>query len=735
MSSFCAVHAAVPRRNLALVSVSLDNSAASKTAIHGLSQYAAERLRLNPSKVVTLDDIPDKRALIKAFQSGSVFQRVSHDDVVLIYLAGGKLDKYGLSFDANRISYSELFQLRNILREGPGKDLGFFEGRFVFIVQGNAPRTLTMPKDVALLNIQGNATPVDLGVYQDGDQAVWTGAHEVLKGRGEIERGALSLVAGLESIIARPAEENRSSDLATHLNRLSKTSKQTARFQSGVNWGDQEPPLLMDSVRVALYPRLLKNQETQRVLEALKTELEFNIPKSLTGRVKVSVFDKADPTADVRCQVVANEEKAHVECVEQRAPIFSDWVTTVELDAALAPVVKQVLRNYKALTQTDWSNTTRRDLRPLDIYALVDTSLSMAYHDPTSITDPQLKEGPSKRETFLVRLASAISEHAARTTRPARLTVLLFGEKLVPLRMPNAKNGTVTLTRQLTPSQLNAYGAAFRTAARPQKYSGLEKALTETALRMAEVNADVTRHVLLLTDGKENLNRADPRGAVRRAARSVRMMGATLDVVGLSEVNGRLSSYLERMKEGKEVLRRYVRLLDMAFAPLECRSPNGWSASTAQKCGKFYARTIEQNEGYDPALLDDVRRSRERGVPTGMFLQPNSADEFQDQLQILVSSIVGKGIYASKSAQRSTATSGRITDQWELKLNVAGRAKVILYNQDQLRDLRFRVERNGSVLTESDQLLITRESDSATVVTLPPPAKGVFRIERSGVPQ
>ena len=728
-------HAAVPRRNLALVAVNMEDSPQTKTAAHALKQYAINRLHLNPNKVVSVDIPSNSAALISAFKQGQVFQRVSHDDVVLIYLAGAQFDQQGLVIRGLSFPYQKLFSLRNALREGPGKDSGFFEGRFIFIAQGKVPNGLSLPKDVALLTLGGTTQAVDLGVYQDGDRAEWTGAHEVLEGRGPIERGVVSLVAAFESIIANPGVENRSSDLPTHLRRIASTSNQACIFQAGPDWRDEDPALLMESVRVALYPRLLKNQETLRVLGALKTEIQHSIPKSLEGRVKVDVLETADPTADVRCQVVANEEKAHVECVEQRAPIFSDWVTTVELDAALAPVVKQVLRNYKALTQTDWSSTTRRDLRPLDIYVLIDTSLSMAYQDPTSITDPELNEGPSKRETFLVRLASAVSEHAARTQRPARLTVILFGETLIPLRMPQSTNGTVTLSNQLTPSQLNAYGASFRMLAKAQRYTGIEKALTETALRMAEVNTDVTRHVLLLTDGKENLNRADPRGSVRRAARSVRMMGATLDVVGLSESNGRLPGYLDRMKSGDEVLKRYINLLDMTFAPPKCRKSQDWTAELERKCGEFYAAQILKYEGYDPALLDDVRRSRELGVPTGMFLQPKSAAEFQDQLQVLVSSIVGKGIYASKAAQRVTDALGRVTDNWELKLDLAGRAKVILYNQDQLRDLRFKVLRNGSVITASDHLLITRESDSATVVTLPPPARGVFRIERSGVPQ
>ena len=126
-----------------------------------------------------------------------------------------------------------------------------------------------------------------------------------------------------------------------------------------------------------------------------------------------------------------HEESSRGMC-RAESPIFSDWISTVDLDDTLKPIVRQILRDYKALTQTDWTKSTRRDLRPLDIYALVDTSLSMVYHDPTAKSDPQLNNGPSKRETFLIRLASAVSEHAQRTKRPARLTVLLFGETVTP---------------------------------------------------------------------------------------------------------------------------------------------------------------------------------------------------------------------------------------------------------------------------------------------------------------
>ena len=733
---FTPVEAAVPRRNIALVCINLDGSSASTNAVKSISDYAKKRLRLNPNKVITISLPKSLAAIQKQFATGDVFRRVSHDDMILVYLAGAKRRDDVLSFGNNqKITYTQLFELREALRKGPGGGAGFFEGKFLFLVQSQKPIIVSPPSNIALLSVHGKTDPITIGTFTDGADPAWLNAHHMISQRGVIERGAVSFVAALESMIASPGETNRTIDLPIRYEQFQGTSVQRAIFNSQPDWKDSDAPLLMKKVRIALFPRLLKNKETRRILGALKLELESKTPEALRPHIEITLLEKSDPTADIRCQVVANTQKAHIECVEQRAPIFSDWITTIELDDALVPVVKQVLRDYKALTQTDWSKRTRRDLRPLDIYALIDTSLSMAYHDPTALTDPTLTDGPSKRETFLIRLASAVSEHAERTGRQARLTVLLFGEDIVPLRMPGSTSGTVTFDKQLNSEQLNAIGAAFRLLAKPQRYTGIETALTETALRMAEVNEAVTRHVILLTDGKESVNRADPRGSVRRAARSVRSMGATLDVIGLSESDGRLKHYLARMSAGKPVLNRYVQLLDMTFAPRACRSPEGWSADMARKCGQYFAQLIGEGKHYDPGLLDEVRRSREQGVPTGMFMQPSSINKFQDQLQVLISSIVGKGIYASKSAKRESEPNGRIKDEWIFKLSVGGRAKVVLYNQDRLRDLRFTVLRNGKKLSQKDAILITKESDSTTVVTLPAPATGTFKILRSGAPQ
>ena len=280
-------------------------------------------------------------------------------------------------------------------------------------------------------------------------------------------------MTAFESIITSADRDNRVSDLPRRMQTFQASSGQRATVQTGANWNEFDAPLFTQNIRIALFPRLLKNNETKRILGALKLELESEIEPSLKPHITINVLDESDPTADIRCQVVASTKKAHVECVELRAPIFSDWISTVDLDDTLKPIVRQILRDYKALTQTDWTKSTRRDLRPLDIYALVDTSLYKLNHDPTAKSDPQLNNGPSKRETFLIRLASAVSEHAQRTKRPARLTVLLFGETVTPLRMPGSQSGTITLTQQLSSEQLNALGASFRLLKR-QQYTGIE---------------------------------------------------------------------------------------------------------------------------------------------------------------------------------------------------------------------------------------------------------------------
>ena len=56
-----------------------------------------------------------------------------------LYLAGAQFDQQGLIIEGKPLSFKNLFSLRNTLREGPGKDSGFFEGRFIFVAQGKVP--------------------------------------------------------------------------------------------------------------------------------------------------------------------------------------------------------------------------------------------------------------------------------------------------------------------------------------------------------------------------------------------------------------------------------------------------------------------------------------------------------------------------------------------------------------------------------------------------------------------
>ena len=111
-------------------------------------------------------------------------------------------------------------------------------------------------------------------------------------------------------------------------------------------------------------------------------------------------------------------------------------------------------------------------------------------------------------------------------------------------------------------------------------------------------------------------------------------------------------------------------------------------------------------------------------------MQPNSEATFQTRFKFLYRASWVKA--STRASLRKTSSDGRITDQWLFKMSVPGRAKVVLYNGDRLRDLEFEIYRNDQRLTRSDALLITRESDSTTVVALPAPASGTLKIIRSG---
>lgn len=735
--------AAVPNRSLSFVAIATSDDPVAAETARRVAHHAEKRLGLNPRKIHVIEKPPTRQGFQDLFRRGAPFQYVSQGDVVVVYLAGAKAAGQDLALADGPLAWGEVAQIGKWLRDGPGQGMGFFNGSVLVVVDRptNSRVGLKLPPDTAWLDLAAPRAPAldpslpapdvrdPLAIAGRGALAATAGTP-----KGQITPGAVAWVGGLERMLAAPDTDGTAETLRELAAAARDGTGVTATLRTGQGYERKRFRLLVQRLRVALFPKLIANVETVQLLEALRRELDRATPPDLRRFVQVTRVDGPDPTAEVACAAVANRTDAHVECVEGRAPIFADRLDVTNPEEALAPVVRQILRDYKALAATDWS-ARRRDLKPLDVVLLLDASLSMAYHDPTAATDPQLPDAPSKREIVLVRMAATLAAHAESTGRPARLTALLFGDKVEPVPLPGGPS--VTLSRRLDAGELAAYGAVFRSAAKPQPYTGIRDALTEAARRLAEGDRDAARHVILLTDGRESVVQSNAEAEVRKAAGALNALGATLHAVGLSESGDRLDGYLKRMRAGGEVLKRYVGLLDMRFAPAKCRSARGWDRDTAQECGGYYAGLIEKGGAYDPSLLDRIRRSERPGVPTGVFLQPDSSATFQNELQSLLGALTGGGIYLAADGDRAAAKAAKpgapVTDTWRFDLDLPGTARVVLYNRAGLRDLKWRFTQNGQAMGTAEGVKVVQESDAVTVVTLPAPARGQWVLERTGV--
>lgn len=735
--------AAVPNRSLSLVTIAGSDDPAAVETARRVARHAEQRLGLNPRKIHVVERPPTRAAFEDLFRRGAPFQYVSQGDVVVVYIAGAQSARGGIQLADGVLKHEALAQVGPHLRNGPGKNLGFFNGSVLIVVDraGKSPLTRTrrpkLPVDTAWLDLATpKAPPVDPAEaapeVRDPVAIAGRGAlTTVATTPGKVTAGAIAWVGALERILADRSLKGSVESVRAEAAKARDGTGVTPTLLTGAGYEPSRYRLLVQSLRVVLHPALLANVETVQVLEALRAQIDQAVPRPLRGQIEVRRIDEPDPTADVSCSAVANRTTAHIECVEGRAPIFADQLDVTTPEEALAPVVRQILRDYKALAATDWS-ARRRDLKPLDVVLLLDASLSMAYHDPTRATDPKQPDAPSKREIILGRLAATLAAHAESTGRKARLNVLLFGDKVVPLALPGAQeDNSVTLDKRLNAGQLAAWSAVFRSTARPMPYTGIRDALAAAAKVLAEGDADAARHVILLTDGRESVVTHDAAQAVKSAAGAVHALDATLHTVGLTEGAG-LTDYLQRMRAGGAVLRRYVDLLDMTYAPRECRSHARWDDDQARKCGEFYAGIISKSGAYDASVLDRIRRAERPGVPTGVFLQPDSSAAFQSQLQSLLSALTGGGIYLLTGGARTPGAGKAVTDRWRFDLDLAGSARVVLYNRDGLADLKWKFTQDGQPMGAAEGVKVVQESAAVTLVTLPAPARGVWLIQREG---
>ena len=151
-------HAAVPRRNIALVCIQLDETRATSNAAKSMTAFARERLDLNPNKIISIPQPKSFDELRQEFGSGKVFRRVSHDDMVLVYLIGGISRRIIQLGNGTQVRLAQLFELRR--RSGKGRQMtrafmGFLRLYQTIDSTGNHQASTKH----AFLSIHGNIDP------------------------------------------------------------------------------------------------------------------------------------------------------------------------------------------------------------------------------------------------------------------------------------------------------------------------------------------------------------------------------------------------------------------------------------------------------------------------------------------------------------------------------------------------------------------------------------------------
>ncbi|MGK0361875.1 MAG: hypothetical protein ACI9U2_004195, partial [Bradymonadia bacterium] len=90
------------------------------------------------------------------------------------------------------------------------------------------------------------------------------------------------------------------------------------------------------------------------------------------------------------------------------------------------------------------------------------------------------------------------------------------------------------------------------------------------------------------------------------------------------------------------------------------------------------------------------------------------------------------GIYLLTGGERTPGAGKAVTDRWRFDLDLAGSARVVLYNRDGLAGLKWTFSQDAQPMGAAEGVKVVQESAAVTLVTLPTPARGVWLIQREG---
>ena len=727
-----AARALVPHDRVLFVAAPLSNAPWARASARVAATYAQTRLGYRPEKVLGFDQTLDLDALTKLLRDGAAQKALQQDDLVVLYLAGTP-DR-----DADKLG-AWIRGVPDALRRKGSAAAGLFHGNALVLLDhalAQPPGGLDNATAIVLEppGRRGAAATLDqavlLGGGADRKLALAGQALEVCgepctktlhEAGGAMSRGLARWLGAMERLATdRAAAVPDTLALREALSATSGEKPERFPIAQAASYRANDYRLLAHELTVLL-DTLIPTPDSQKAITAIRDALRARASVETRSALKILGPGEDPGSLFVACEVLADDRFASIHCEDQRQRRVFD---AQDVDASVLPstieeLADHLLNRYGAL-QVHHKATLQVGRKPAFVLFLADNSTSMAYNDPTSVSDPEATNHESKRETAAFRLIESLGGQAARLGRPTRFGMVTFSDAAQVVRL--GSEDTLELDKPPPAGEQKRLREAIHASVAYHGGTNLLAPLEE-ARKLVEAHAgEYECHVILLTDGRDTAgkDRKERRRLIFDEARALKALGASLHTVGLTETSGSLADYLRRLREGGDTYDVYAGLY-----------------GSSKRNGRYHAKMIRKVGFHDPVLLDKLRLGDGR-VKAGAFVQPGSTQLFQKQFEEVVTLITGGGVYSSRKAvrQRDPFDPSVVIDYWQFDIDLRTEAQIVLYNPEGLvidgEDGWSITRDDAPVKPGSRHFSIRPVGESVTEVILSAPARGRWRIRRTG---
>ncbi len=725
--------ALVPYDRVLFVSAALSDAPWARDAAHLVGAYATTRLGYRPEKVFVPDDSMTLDELTRLLRDRGAQKALQQDDLVVVYLAGVPA-RGGEKAVARFVK-----GLPGVLRRKGTKAPGLFHGNALVLadqVLAKAPGGLDNVSALVLAppGKRGRASLVTGEALRGagGDKKRWRTTAQALSVCGEpcealvdkaggLSSGAAALLAGAEQLASAPAGD--APDLLALRAAIAKSTGDKAKrfpLSKAASYRPNDYRLLTRELVIKL-ESLIPTPDSRKALALIKRRLSNKASPETRAALRVLGGDEEPDGHFVLCDVLADDAFASIHCEDQRQRRVFD---AKDVDASVLPgtieeLSDHLLNRYGALT-VHHTATLQAGRKPAFVVFLADNSTSMAYNDPTTVSDPEATNVESKRETAAFRLIESLATQAERLGKATRFALITFANEAGVVALGGKDH--LVLKKAPTGKKEKALRKTIHEAIGYHGGTNLLAPLEQARELVQTHGANHECHVILLTDGRDTSSeeRAKRRTRILKEAQALKSLGASVHTVGLTEARGKLDDYLRRLRAGGDTYEVYTGL-----------------HGSRKRNGKYHAKMIRKVGFHDPAVLDKLRLGDGR-VKAGAFVQPGSTELFQKQFEEVVTLITGGGVYSSRKAvrQRDPFDTKTVVDNWQFDIDLRTGAQIVLYNPEGLEvDPRrgWTITRDGSSVKIGGRHVKVRPvGRTVTELILSAPAKGQWRIRRTG---